>query len=122
MPLTENQKQSRYKYAKNNLKRIPLDVSKSDYEEIKAHAADRGESVNGFIKRAISETIERDIMEKRFAEIDAQEPEKLTPEEAASLAEAEAMDDGTTMTLEEYKAPHIKRNEGDYGGDSLTDD
>lgn len=60
MPLTENQKQSRYKYAKNNLKRIPLDVSKSDYEEIKAHATNRGESVNGFIKRAISETIDRD--------------------------------------------------------------
>lgn len=31
------------------------------------------------------------------------EPEELTPEEAASLAEAEAMDDGTTMTLEEFR-------------------
>lgn len=42
-------------------------------------------------------------IEKRFAEINAQEPEELTPEEAVSLAEAEAMDDGTTMTLEEFK-------------------
>ena len=47
-------------YAKNNLKRIPLDVQKEHYERIKAHAESRGESVNGFIKRAIDETIERD--------------------------------------------------------------
>lgn len=42
-------------------------------------------------------------IEKRFAEIDAAEPEELTPEEAASLAAAEMMDDGTTVTLEEFK-------------------
>lgn len=42
-------------------------------------------------------------IERRFAEIGAQEPEALTPEEEASLAEAEAMDDGSTVTLEEYK-------------------
>ena len=42
-------------------------------------------------------------IERRFAEINAQEPEMLTPEEEASLAEAEAMDDGSTVTLEEYK-------------------
>lgn len=42
-------------------------------------------------------------IEKRFAEINAMEPEELTPEEAASLAKAEAMDDGTTVTLEEFK-------------------
>ena len=40
---------------------------------------------------------------RRFAEIGAQEPEALTPEEEVSLAEAEAMDDGSTVTLEEYK-------------------
>lgn len=47
-------------YAKENLKRIPLDVTKATYEEIKAHAEARKESVNGFIKRAISDTMERD--------------------------------------------------------------
>ena len=30
------------------------------YKEIKAHSEDMGESVNGFIKRAINEAIERD--------------------------------------------------------------
>lgn len=53
-------KQYDIKYAKENLKRIPLDVSKAAYEKIKAHAENRKESVNGFIKRAIDETIERD--------------------------------------------------------------
>ncbi len=60
MALTERQKQTRYAYAKEKLKRIPLDVQKEKYEEIKAHAEKQDESVNGFIKRAIDETIERD--------------------------------------------------------------
>ena len=43
-------------------------------------------------------------IEKRFAEINAREPEILTPDEEASLAAAEAMDDGTSVSLEELKA------------------
>ena len=35
MSLTESQKQARYNYAKKSLKRIPLDVQKEKYEEIK---------------------------------------------------------------------------------------
>lgn len=60
MSITEKRKESMYRYAKENLKRIPLDMQKSVYEEIKLHAESRKESVNGFIKRAISETLERD--------------------------------------------------------------
>lgn len=60
MPLTEKQKQQRMDYAKKNLKRIPLDVQKEKYDEIKSHAENHGEAVNGFIKRAIDETMERD--------------------------------------------------------------
>lgn len=48
-------------YAKEKLKRIPLDIPKEQYEIIKEHAAKYDKSVNGFIKRAISETIERDL-------------------------------------------------------------
>ena len=40
-------------YAKENLKRIPLDVRKEKYEEIKTAADKAGESVNGYIKTAI---------------------------------------------------------------------
>lgn len=60
MATTEAQKKATAKYKTNNLKRIPLDVQKSKYDTIKTHAQTRGESVNGFIKRAIDETIERD--------------------------------------------------------------
>lgn len=57
MSLTEAQKQARYKYAQKSLKRIPLDVQKEKYEEIKAAADAAGESVNGYIKKAIDEKI-----------------------------------------------------------------
>jgi hypothetical protein len=55
MPVTEKRKGTMMEYAKKNLKRVPLDVQKEHYERIKAHAEGRGETVNGFIKRAIDE-------------------------------------------------------------------
>ena len=61
MTLTDAQKQARYNYARKNLKRIPLDVQKEKYEQIKA-AARNGESVNGYIKKAIDERIERNSL------------------------------------------------------------
>ncbi|MCI6363115.1 ABC transporter ATP-binding protein [Intestinimonas butyriciproducens] len=42
------------------LDRINLTVPKGQKDTIKAHAETRSESVNGFINRAISETMERD--------------------------------------------------------------
>ena len=42
-------------------------------------------------------------IEKRFAAINAREPESLSAEEAASLAAAEAVDDGTSVSLETLK-------------------
>ena len=40
--------------------RIEITVPKGKKDEIKAHAETKGESVNGFINRAIDETVERD--------------------------------------------------------------
>lgn len=60
MAISPERKEYIYQYAKEKLKRIPLDVPKATYEEIKAHAEARGKSVNGFIKHAISETMARD--------------------------------------------------------------
>ena len=45
---------SAVEYAKRSLKRIPLDVQKEKYEEIKAAADALGETVNGYIKKAIN--------------------------------------------------------------------
>lgn len=60
MALTEQRKESMYKYAKKNLKRIPLDVQKEKYEEIKTAATAAGEKVNGYIKKAIDERMARE--------------------------------------------------------------
>lgn len=47
-------------FNKNTYDRINLTVPKGEKESIKAHADKMGESVNGFIYRAIRETIKRD--------------------------------------------------------------
>lgn len=50
-------------------------------------------------------------IEKCIAAVTAKEPEYLTAEEEASLAAAEAMDDGTTVSLDD-----LKRELEDYSG------
>lgn len=60
MALTEQRKDYLYNYQKEKLKRIPLDVQKEKYEEIKAAADAAGEPVNGYIKKAIDERMQRD--------------------------------------------------------------
>ena len=50
-------------FIKQTYDRINLTVPKGQKEAIQAHAATRGESVNGFINRVISEAIEREQAE-----------------------------------------------------------
>lgn len=59
MTMSEQRKDYLYSYQKEKLKRIPLDVQKEKYEEIKAAADTVGETVNGYIKKAIDERMER---------------------------------------------------------------
>jgi hypothetical protein len=60
MANSEKKTQYNIEYAKKNLKRVPLDLQLDKYEQVRTHASGRGETLNGFIKRAIDETIERD--------------------------------------------------------------
>ena len=60
MPTKESKKKYDMNYAKTKLKRIPLDVQKEKYEQIKAAADLTGESVNGYIKKAIDERMDRE--------------------------------------------------------------
>lgn len=60
MTITQKQKESMYRYRDKNIKRIPLDVQKEKYDEIKAAATAAGESVNGYIKKAIDDRMERE--------------------------------------------------------------
>ena len=48
------------KYILKAYDRINLTVEKGKKDAIKAHAESKGESVNGFINRAINETMERE--------------------------------------------------------------
>lgn len=48
------------KYMAKAYDRINLIVAKGDKDTIKAHAESMGESVNGFINRAIAEAMARD--------------------------------------------------------------
>ena len=60
MPATKAQQKAVNKYMKENYDEIKVRVEKGRRDKIKAHAEARGESVNGFIGRAITETKERD--------------------------------------------------------------
>lgn len=73
---------TRYKndWQKKNLDRIGLTVPKGRKEQIQGHASAHGESINGFISRAISETMDWD---RTFEE---------NKEEIASLAQKYSVD------------------------------
>ncbi len=57
---TDARKNGNKKWDANNLDRISIAMKKGKKEDIKNHAEQNGESVNSFINRAITETMERD--------------------------------------------------------------
>lgn len=59
MPYTKGSYESSKKYKEKNIKRIPLDVQIELYESLKQVAEKNGETVNGFIKTAIAERMEK---------------------------------------------------------------
>lgn len=63
MPVSKAQQKAVAKYMKNNYDELKIRVSKGEKDKIKAHAEKNGESLNGFVNRAIDETIKRDTME-----------------------------------------------------------
>ena len=61
MATTKAQQKAVNKYRKNNYDLAQITMPKGKKDIVKAHAEARGESVNGFINRAIDETMERDL-------------------------------------------------------------
>ena len=57
---TQAQNKATQKYIKNNYDSVMLRMPKGKKEQIKAHAESQGESRNGFVNRAIDETIDRE--------------------------------------------------------------
>ena len=60
MPVSKAQQKAVTKYVKAKYDRFGLTMRKGQLDAIKAHAEAQGESVNGFINRAIDEAMERD--------------------------------------------------------------
>ena len=60
MSISKAQQRATAKYVKNTYDRIEVKVPKGEKATIQAHAEQKGESINGFINRAIDETMERD--------------------------------------------------------------
>ena len=60
MPASKAQQRATNKYMKANYDRVNLTLPKGRKAELQAHAAQRGESLNGFIGRAIDEQVKRD--------------------------------------------------------------
>lgn len=58
--ISKAQRKAVKKYVALNYDRISLTVTKGRRDIIKAHAISQGESVNGFVNRAINEAMERD--------------------------------------------------------------
>lgn len=61
------QTRAKNKYNAKAYDRIALQVKKGRKDIIKAHAENRGESLNGFINKAIDEKMERDKKETQTA-------------------------------------------------------
>jgi len=60
VPYNEASKRAAYKYRATSIKRVPLDMQIEKYDEIKSAASATGETVNGYIKKAIDERLERE--------------------------------------------------------------
>lgn len=65
MPLSEARRKANEKYNAKAYDEIKTRVPKGRKAEIKSHAESNGESLNGFINRAIDETMERDGAEEK---------------------------------------------------------
>lgn len=63
MPTSKAQQKAVAKYMKNNYDNFQLRMPKGKKDKIKLHAENKGESLNGFINKAIDEAMERDKKE-----------------------------------------------------------
>lgn len=93
-------------WQKSNLDRINLTVPKGCKEQIHGHASTHGESVNGFIKRAINEAIahdqEKDARNQRIAQ--------LAGESGKSIEEVKHdMEIEEALTVLQREVPSIRK-------------
>ncbi len=105
MPASKANQRAVNKYKKNNYDRIEITVPKGQREVFQAYAAAHGESVNGFITRAINQAMERDG--------------GRTPSEIAQQA-AERPSDGGVVSLPSETMESAQRA-AEAAGEALPD-
>lgn len=90
MAISKAQQKAVHNYVRNNYDRIELTVSpKGTKDQIKAHAAKKGETLNGFINRAINETIQRDNEAALSAPV---QPEEVKPDSTVAFHSEQVCD------------------------------
>ena len=100
MPASKAQQRAVNKYMKANYDRVNLTLPKGQKDVIQVHAAARGESVNGFIGRAITETMERDGGGGDVAKIGGNANAPESPSESVLGGGATPIPDGTETPSE----------------------
>ena len=65
MPVSDKKRASNAKWDADNLSRMSLAIPRQLHDRMKAHVQETGETTNGFIRRSIEETIERDKQQKQ---------------------------------------------------------
>ncbi len=103
MPTSKAQQKAVHKYTKENYDRFLLTMKpKGRLETIKAHAAAQGESANGFIVRAISETMERDTAGTATKPIGAPPGEGLLSFHSDTLQAAQEAAEAAGETIPQF--------------------
>ena len=95
MAISKAQQHAVNKYMAANYDRINLTLPKGQKQVLQAHTAARGESVNGFIGRVITEALQRD----QRAEV-AVPPETLETARRAAQAAGESVSDFVARAIE----------------------
>lgn len=104
--MQEMDKKTQYNlaYAKKKLKRIPLDVQKEKYDEIQSAANAVGESVNGYIKKAIDERMERDNQITKTSHEDNTPADHTHRKAESGTASSNAFEERREHLLKQYEA------------------
>ena len=59
--MTDRERREKFEqYRKEKLKRVPLDMQKTEYERLKVHAQMKGMTVNGYIKETLKERMDKE--------------------------------------------------------------
>ena len=85
MPISEAQRRAVDRYVKKNYDSFQVRVPKGRKATIRVHAEAQGESVNAFVTRAISETMERDKAPQRPQEAPAVQDITPAPQGAEGI-------------------------------------